>query len=390
MNCQLRAIDLNFYVMNRCVFVSLFLFVFSVSSQTTEVVLDEQFDSNINKWVSDGQLFKLSNGVLKVESSAKKDQFNFSSKVNRIEADRSMYTIKADIKIESLSEGARSGIALANAIDTTTREMLSGYVFYIELYKGKHFLSCHNIDDKTPKEFIGFDLFPLGEYIELKISINSTIGSCEVFINNDRAYDLEGPLFNINQVGLYGKGDVVSECTKLSVEQSKTVNTTYAFDLIDSQYDDLLKVNRIYRGRHDFDLLTNYVPRVILCDNLYNILAKQSDFTFDDLISDLLDDLDCKIEKSSYTNASNPNLKYYKLQYKDVSFVVSYSKDSKYVVSTSIIFKTTKDATTFFEEYVRLKKFSNQRTQDEVKYASHPLMPLSFISQSENTVNFLY
>jgi hypothetical protein len=376
--------------MNKLLFLFFFNSVLTVRSQTTEVVVSENFDNNRSGWISDGQIFNLANGVIRLESSSNKDFFNFASTSNGIVAERAFYSIMANIKIESLSEGARSGIAVADVIDETTSKMLSGYIFYVELYNGQYFLTCHNIDDKTPKEVIGFDLFTIGEYIELKVIVDNTIGSCKVYINDDMAYNLEGPMFNITQIGLYGKGILDCEYSDLTVEQSLSQNTKFAYDIIDNHYDETLKLNRIYRGRYDFEILLSYVPKILLCDNLYFMLARESNFTFDDLLNNLMNDLDCIIVKSSYTDDNNPNLKYYKLIYRNVSLVIAFNKDSNYVVSSSIIFKTTKDADSFFNEYIRLKKFKKEITEDGVKFASHPLMVFSFITQDQNMVNFLY
>jgi hypothetical protein len=376
--------------MNKLILLFLPFFAFNANSQTLEVVVSENFDNNKSGWHTDGQIYKVADGIIKCQTANTKNFFNFASSKQGIKSDRSSYIVKAKLKIESLAEGGRSGLALSNVLHQTSGEMISGYLFYIELYEGKYFLTCHNVDDKTPKKFIGFDVFPLGEFIELKISIDNSEGSCEVFINNDLAYDLEGPLFNINQVGLYTKGSVSSEYSSLIIEQSVNKNKDFAYDLIDSQYDDQLEVSRLYRGRHDFGLLLGYVPKILLSDDLYYIVAKQLDFTIDDLISELLNDLDCKIEKSDYTEASTPKLKYYKLKYKSVSMVISYNKDSKIVVSTSLFFKTSYDAESFFNKYVALKKFTSTRAENNTKYASHPLMLVSFVSLSNSQIQFLY
>jgi hypothetical protein len=389
---QSLVIDFNYCVMNKClVFVfSMFVF-FDVLSQETMIVFNEKFDNNNKGWLNSSVNFNLLNGSMKLQSSSTNQIFNFPSTNNEIKPDRSSYSISVKLKLKSINEGARSGIALADFVNRNTREMLSGYVFYFEKLNDSFFLTCHNIDEETPNVSIKLNSVGMSEMIDLKVYIfNSETGACVVSVNDFILFKLDGPMFNINQIGIYGKGNVNSEYSDIIVEQSSEYNQIFLYDLIDRYYDSSKETSLIYRGRYDYNILLSFVPRIFLCDNLYRKIALQSDFKKDDLLNELLLDFNCRILKSDYFNESTPHLRYYKLQYRDVNIVLSYDKETKYLVSSTIFFKSTNDAIIFFDEYIRIKKFKLSSPEQQGRFASHSLWKFSFISQNDNCINFLY
>ncbi|MEY2792444.1 MAG: hypothetical protein RJA76_436 [Bacteroidota bacterium] len=378
--------------MNKNITVLFLAFAIKCLGQPNQIAFSENFIDNTNKWKIDNKhLTTFSNGWHNINTISTDDIFISLSKnlIGKALPNLLFYDLVFSLKINKLDENSGVGIVLNDVYDSESNITRNGFSFYIEKVESKFYLSCKNLDEDTPMEFYEIPSFQYGKSYEVKININNEYPKTTVNINNQMAFSLDAPIFNINNICLFNFGITESAFDYLKLNQSvNQLNKNFCFDVIDRFYNSNTESSNIYRGRYDFPKLTKHVPQILLCDNLF--FPDESNVDIKQFIDELIKDPNCFISKSDYSDPKSPNLKFYKIVYNKNTIIVAYSISTLKLSYANIIFADLQSANEFFDNYTSLKKFSKKREENGVSFRMNPNFLLSFVSKQDNMVNFFF